>query len=631
MFLFNLSLPEFLALFGVLSSVVVTLYLLDRAKKKHTVATLRFFTVLDRVPQYQHRRKLQQPWSLLLQLISMALLLLALAQVRLGSPDRFTNDHVLIMDSSAWMAAQTSRGRLIDLARASAKNYLKALPANDRVMLVRADALATPATQFESDRALLQRAIDATQPGAAVLNIDQALEFAQQAQKLHAQRAGEIAFVGAGRIMADAGSSAQLPSNLRVIPIGGPIENCGIRKLGIRHSLTKSDSWEIFAAVKNYGHTVRSVPLVIGFGGAPIGTRRFTLQPGAEETATFQYATRSAGWIEARLLTREPFALDDRAVLELPARGLLPVTVYSDNPAALKPVLTAIPNVKTTWLPTSRYAPDSDARIVVLDRFAPTTAPAQDSIWIEPPSQRSPVVVGNIGNKVKLTEWRSENALATGLRIKDLELDKSEIFRLSPNDIPVAESASGPLIVARPGKPKTLVFGFHPALSAMKYELTMPLLFGNIVRWMAPDTFTTYELNAGTVGTVNVALENETNPSTVHVLTENQKALPFTIEGRNLRFFSGSPGTVRVSVGDRELVYSLTLPQAGDVVWKPVGVKAGIPRKTDSRPGSRDIWQWLALLGSLGLLLDWMLFGRGGRRAIIAGGMKQRPAWRKAS
>lgn len=630
MFLFNLSLPEFLALFSGLSGIVVALYLLDRVKKKHTVATLRFFTTLDKVPQYQHRRKLQQPWSLLLQLLSLVLLLLAIAQLRLGSPERYANDHVLIMDTSAWMASQTNRGRLIDQARASAKSYIRSLPANDRVMLVRADALATPATQFESNRQVLQRAVDETQPAAAVLNLEQALDFAQQAQKLHAQRMGEIAFVGSGRIAADSVVPAQLPPNLRFIAVNGPVENCGIRKLGLRRSLTKSDTWEIFAAVKNYGTTVRSVPLVVGFGGAPIGSRRFTLAPGEEQTATFQYATRAAGWLEARLLVKEPFSLDDHAVLELPSRAILPLTVYSDDPSSLRAIFGAVPNVKTSFLPTSRFVAKSDARIVVLDRFAPTEHPATDAIWIEPPAQKSPIAVASQANKVKLTGWRSDQALASGLHTKDLELDHAEILRPDRGDITVASADAGPLIVARPGKPKTLVFGFHPALSPMKYELTTPLLFANIIRWMAPDIFTTYELNAGTVGTVNVALESETDPANIHVSTENHKPLPFTVEGKNLRFFSAAPGVVRVSVGDRELVYSLTLPQAGDVIWKPTTARIGIPRRSDLGPGSRDIWQWLALLGGLGLILDWFLFGRGSRMAAAVRWSAPR-IWRKAS
>ena len=38
----------------------------------------------------------------------------------------------------------------------------------------------------------------------------------------------------------------------------------------------------------------------------------------------------------------------------------------------------------------------------------------------------------------------------------------------------------------------------------MKYELATPLLIANILRWMAPETFRRWEVQAGTVGTVNV-------------------------------------------------------------------------------------------------------------------------------
>jgi hypothetical protein len=631
MFLFNLSLPEFLALFSALSGVVVALYLLDRVKKKHTVATLRFYTVLDKAPQYRHRRKLQQPWSLLLQLISLTLLLLALAQLRLGSPDRYSNDHVLILDSSAWMAARSGEGRLIDKARAAAKSYLKALPAHDRVMLVRADALATPATQFESDRLVLQRAIDATQPGASVLNIGQALSFAGQTQKLHAQHAGDIVFVGAGRIPADAGAAPAIPPNFRLISVNGPAENSGIRKLTLRRSLSNPDTWDIFVAVKNYGTRPKSVPLVVLFGGAPVGTRRFELPPGAEDTATFHYATRAAGWIEARLLGREPFSLDDRAVLELPSRDILPVTVYSDDPNSLKPIFTAIPGIQTTFLPTSRYTPKTPARLVVLDRFAPTERPTVDSVWMVPPAAKSPIYVAGTDAKVKLTRWKQDSELTAGLHTKDLELDQTEFFRPASGDIALADSTSGPVIVVRPSAPRMVVFGFDPGLAPMKYELTTPLLFANLVRWVAPEVFTTYELTAGTVGTVNVELESEADPATIRVLTENRQPLPFTLEGKSLRFFDPAPGIVRVSTGSREIVYSLTLPQAGDVVWKPTGVRTGIPRRADLTPGSRDLWQWLALLGAIGFAIDWFLFGRGSRTRRVSKQAPRNIAWRKAS
>lgn len=631
MFFLNLSLPEFLTILGSLSGVVVALYLLDRMRKQHTVSTLRFFALSDKPPVLKHRRKLQQPWSLILQLASLLLLLLAIAQVRLGSPARSSRDHVLILDSSAWMAARTGQLRLIDQARAAARAYVRTLPSSDRVMVVRADVLATPATLFESDRQKVQQAIDQTQPGAAPLNIDQALDFARQAQRLHSQQPGEIVFVGAGRVAGDESALSAPPPNLRFIPIASTTEHAGLRKVGVRRSIADPDTWEVFITVKNYGATPRSVPLGVQFGGAPVGTHRFELKPGVEENATFRFRTRAGGWLEARLVTRDAFQQDDRAVLELPARKLLSVTVYSSAPELLRPIFTSIAGVQATFLPPSSYDPNIKSGIVLLDRFAPPSLPATESIWIEPPQGKSPIPVRSTEKNVKLKRWRIDHPLGAGLRSKDLEFPTAELFRAGPDDVAIAESEGGPLIVARPGKPKIVVFGFHPVRSGMKYELTTPLLFANILRWMAPDVFRSWELTAGTVGTVDVPLESEIDPSAIHIATEDGRRLPFTVEGRTLRFFAGSAGIVRVLTGDREMVYSLTLPQPGDFVWKPASGKRGLPGSGPSEPSSRDIWQWLALLGGIGLLVDWILYGRMRTRYMPPSQAERRVAWRKAS
>ncbi len=111
-------------------------------------------------------------------------------------------------------------------------------------------------------------------------------------------------------------------------------------------------------------------------------------------------------------------------------------------------------------------------------------------------------------------------------------------------------------MVARAGSPKVVVIGFQPMRSSMKYELATPLLMANIMRWMAPETFRRWDVQAGTVGTVNVAMDKGADPASVRVIAENQRPIPFTIDGNALRFFAGAPGTVRVLTGDRETVYS---------------------------------------------------------------------------
>src|SRR5271170_4205153 len=135
----NLSLGELLGLAGAISAGVVALYLLDRSKRKQVVATLRFWADAGVRTQLKHRRRIQQPWSLLLEIVSLLLLLLAIAGPRLGIIGGAGRDHVLILDTSAWMGALQGAGRqgtLLDEARDSARAYLRSLPRRDRVMLV---------------------------------------------------------------------------------------------------------------------------------------------------------------------------------------------------------------------------------------------------------------------------------------------------------------------------------------------------------------------------------------------------------------------------------------------------------------------------------------------------------------
>jgi hypothetical protein len=71
-----------------------------------------------------------------------------------------------------------------------------------------------------------------------------------------------------------------------------------------------------------------------------------------------------------------------------------------------------------------------------------------------------------------------------------------------------------------------------------------------------------------------------------------------------------------VRAADRELVYSLVLPEVAETKWEPPpGVKRGIPAGQRSAASSVDLWQALASLGAVGLIIDWVYFGRLGRSA----------------
>lgn len=608
----NLGLGELLGLIGAVSAGVVALYLLDRSKRKAVVATLRFWTPAGSRTDLKHRRKIQQPWSLLLQLISLILLLIAIAGPQFGVFDGPGADHVVLLDTSAWMGSVTAQGTTLDTAKTRALAYIRALPRRDRVMLVRADALATPATAFETDRAVLESAIQASQPSASSLNLALAFEFAERAQALQTDRPGEVVYIGATRVNANDAAITRQPSRLRVIEVKPPTENVGLRKVALRRAPTAPDSWEIFVAVKNYGIKPHTVDLALQYAQSPAGSRRMTLKPGEEIQSAFLYKEKTGGWLEARININDAIPGDDRAVVEVPSQALSKVIVYS-NDALLRPLFAANPVLDTEFRPTTSYDPNAKADLVVLDRFNPPAAPKTDALWIEPPSEGSLFPVKSTQTNAALDRWNQDTPIGAGLYTRDVTLASTDVFAPAATDTVIASTTAGPVIVARDGAVKNVAIGFHPARGAMQYELATPLLIANALRWMNPASYRRFELQAGTVGTTSVPIA--ANSTGIHVLNEANAELPYSIEGDTLRFFSGAPGTVRVQTGDRELVYSLTLPALADASWTvPRGVSTGIPPKTFSESAATDIWPWLAIVGALGLLADWILFGR--NRAI---------------
>src|SRR5687767_7062888 len=287
MFFFNLSFIELLTIASAVSGLVVALYLLDRSRRRVLAATLKFWTAAERLVEATRRRRIRQWPSLLLTLLSLLCLLLAIAQLRFGSPENLSRDHVLIVDTSSWMAARSGNEALIDQARRQALAYLRAIPSSDRVMVIHADALATPATPFDADRRNLEKAIRAARPSSAALDLQQALDFARSALRRGSRRPGEIVFAGAGRFSSTENSSTEprpsgsgalrLPPNLRLLPVSATPQNIGLRRIGLRRSTAEANLWQVFVSVHNYGSQSRQADLALQFAGAPVGAKRLRL------------------------------------------------------------------------------------------------------------------------------------------------------------------------------------------------------------------------------------------------------------------------------------------------------------------------------------------------------------------
>jgi hypothetical protein len=362
-------------------------------------------------------------------------------------------------------------------------------------------------------------------------------------------------------------------------------------------------------------------------GRVPAGSRAVSLAPGTEKEVALEYRTTASGILRVHLSPHDAFQADNQAELELPAQPALPVTVYSNEPDLLRAALSSTPRVTATYRKPTEFRPN-DPGLVILDRFIPPQRPTADSIWIDPPAQGSPIPVKQSVQQEDFQGWNTSHPAAAGLRAKDFKLETASVFEIGASDVSIGEVQQGPVIAARPGKPKVVVIGFHPALTGMRYELAMPLLFANLLRWNSPEIFRRSEITAGTVGAVRQAMDTDVAEQDVKVATTDGAPLPFTLREHTLEFFSGTPGSVRVTAGDREFIYSLSLPQLWDAKWTPPDTAPrGIPSFVPIADAFTDLWPWLAIAGSAAIFAEWMLFGRFRRtRTILTARLGQKRA-----
>jgi Mg-chelatase subunit ChlD len=592
MFFANLSALELLALFTSASALTVALYLLIRTRQRLTVSTLRFWQAAQRKAQQRRRRRIDQPLSLLLQLLAIACLLLAIAQPRFGSRDANGADHVLLLDTSSWMQIPAQQAE----ARRLALEWLRRVPPQDRVMVVRADSLATPVTRFESDPRILQDAVRQAAPSSSALDLQPAFDLAVQSQRLQARRAGEIVYAGPARVENANGLTA--PPNFRYLATRALPPNLGLVRILVRRDPAEPAQFHASATIHNYGTTPRPVPFTAGLGGGLVANQLVTVPASADATADFSFRTTASGWLEARIDARDALPADDRAWLEVPSPARLRVAVFSANPEALRPLLSSDARIEPLYLAPADYRPDYDAGLFILDAFLPAAAPARPAIFLRP----------GAGSAV-INRWNPNHPIAAGIRSQDFRFSGARILTPEKADTVVASAAEGPVITARDAAPRSVTLGFHPGSSDLRFELATPLLFANIFQWVAPSTFLRQEVLAATPGAVSVELSEDVQPEQVRVLDARGAALPFTLDGRTLRFFTAEPSTVRVLTPSAERVYALTIPGLGAQAWQPpLEALRGVGPVGAAAPLPKDFWQVLAIAGALLIALEWWLF-----------------------
>ena len=616
MFFLNLTAAEFFVLLGTLAGFIAALYLLDKMKRKKIVSTLRFWRPAVTAQEHQSRKRMREPWSFFLQILSLLLLLLAIAQLQWGIRQRRGQNHVLLLDTSAWTAQKTEQGTLLDREKILARQYLAALESSDPVMVVHADSLAAPATAFTSLHTALEQAVEESASGFSALNLEQALGFASQALSASSGSPGEIVYIGPGLVRNPPRDNQNVP-NLRFIRVDANRGNCGIRHVGVKPG-AETGAWNATVTLKNYGPAASRVHLHGQFAGYTFAPRIVQLPSNQERTVEYTFETSATGALVFELEPHDSLSQDDRAEVWLGRNRPLKLAVFTDRPDVLSPLLRANRGISVTIAGTSQYRPKPDADVMLLDEMSAPSTPEIPSLWIDPPGPKTPLPVRAVVKNASITSWDSSSLLGAALYAKDAQFPTAEVFETFADDLLVGSVANGPIVVARPqksGHAKLAVIGFDPFTAGLRFQVTTPLLFADLIRWLSPEAFHSAEITAGPVGAMAVPLDPGEGSDGVRVTGQSGFPIPFTIRDHAVQLFAAHPDIVRIASGGHQRILSLTLPDIADVEWHPHKVAEGLPPAALFLPSAIDLWKWLAIAAGLVLLFEWLRYGQ--RRAAV--------------
>lgn len=383
-------------------------------------------------------QRLRNNLLLWLQLLLLALLLLAMARPAGDSVSVTGERVVIVVDHSGSMRATDVGPSRLDEAKREALRLVDAMDSSAAGMVVAFAERATVRQSFTTDHALLRRAIQNVEPtdqrsrlSGAIALIEPHTSGAPGSPDTSSEGGGGLSVfvIGDGRTHADAGESSALPgADLTFVPVGrGDADNVGIVACAARRESEAPERVEVFVRLANYGPKAQTANVTLTLDGRKLTTRRVRVpgaagglqdenagegvsdassqsssasglnesgtgfgEPGAR-SVTFRFTRAGSGSIEVSHDHADALEADNTARLELTASRRLRVLLVTPGgnpfiPEAL--VATGIDELRTVTPeqydaePAEHWGHDGEGfDVMVFDRHSPAAPPAADALW----------------------------------------------------------------------------------------------------------------------------------------------------------------------------------------------------------------------------------------------------------
>ncbi len=614
-----------MGLFGGIALAVLLLYLLKLRRRRVTVP---FSPMWSRVIESKERRtwwdRLKRLFSYLIQVLFVLLVVLAIADPHPEEEELKGRNIVLLIDTSASMAAIDVSGGVdrLDIARQEAQKVLDSMGPNDSVMLVTMDGQLRPLTPFIKESAILSQQLKELKTTATPADIRQALRFVRDA--VRGRPDVEVYLFSDGAFAQNINEAVKLlPGQIRLrhIKTGTSGQNVAVTAFNVRRYLANKQDYEIYVEVQSYFKREVEVELQLLADGVLADIKPIKLKPEGSELLFFPDQGFGGKKLEARVRlktanAKDVFPLDDAAYAVLPRARKATAALISEGNLFLLAPLVFNDNVDHTEFKPSEWTPDMANKydLVVFDRFTPPNLPAKGNfLFVAPDGENSPwKVLGDVEKPI-ITGVKKKDPLMRWVSLKDANIGVGKKLKATRDDKVAATAIGNPMIMSRREEERSLVaLAFDVRRSDLPLRVAMPVLMLNIIDFFLDDQDSlvpTY--HTGTAWTIPVAKGIET----ATITAPDNKAVQVPVYEGKAIYYGEQTGFHTIKAGEDEFLLASNLANPKESAIEPPE-KLAIENR-DIEVGTeglsfirREYWIYLVLAAIALLLLEWLSYNR---------------------
>jgi hypothetical protein len=553
-----------LALLGLLFvPAIVAMYLLKLRRTETIVpSTLLWQRLAADVEANAPWQRLRRSWLFLDQLLLDVVLALLAAQPFHERPAGLARDIVLIVDTSASMAATDVAPDRLTAAKRLAIDALRDLPAGGKVSVVEAGRTARIVSSGTADTSRVRQAIESLQASTSRGDLTDALALAQQ---LAAQSRDAEVLIATDAALA-VPPATRVAAPIRVLRVGDPDrgrKNQAIVALAVRTS-PSSVTRSVFVSVANVDLDASTRRLEVWGDDHLLEARTLAIDGQQRSDVIVDDVPPAISIVEARLIAAEgaadaahpdQLAADDRAWAIVPPDHPHNVLIVGPGDPYLEVALSHLPNTRLFGVTPDRYPADAtrtdgtDWDLVVFEGFVPSTLPATPILAIAPPTSSALGEVAGTLTNPGIGAIGVDEPIVRYVDLSTVHIAEARALTLPAWARTVIPGPKGaPLLYtgSRGGVP-TAVLAFEPRQSDLPLQVAFPILIANL----------TGELLGGSSAPIAAV-----RPGDPVALTVPAGALGLRVirpDGASIDLMPGAGGsTVTYTLTDRLGVYSAT-------------------------------------------------------------------------